>query len=283
MSALKTDTPFHIVVADDLYITGWELLNAAHDVHIIGPFNCRDDLYGAISEADALLICSDTSVDAELIAAAPKLKVIARAGARLDNVDIDEATRCGILVIHVPAAHVTAMVEYTFLLMLALARNFDGPLDKRNLGFQLSGKTLGIVGFGRQGREVATRAQSFGMSVLAYDPYMDLSFARQHSVEIVDLPELLARADLLTLHTAYTQKTHQMLNAEAFAQIKPGSYLLNCIHPNLIDETALLAALDDGTLAGAALDIWDLPAIRNSRMLRQHPFQGLTEGNFLSI
>jgi D-3-phosphoglycerate dehydrogenase len=262
---------YQIVVADDLHVTGWELLKAAPDVDVLGPFGCRDDLHEALGEADALLICSDTSVDSALIAAAPKLKVIARAGARLDNVDIDEATRCGIMVIHVPDSNVTAMVEYTFLLMLALARDFGGsPIDGQ-LGFQLCEKTLGIIGFGRQGREVATRAQAYGMHVLAYDPFIDLSFARQHGVEIVDLPELLSRSDLLTLHTAYTQQTHHMIDAAALAQMKPGSYLLNCIHAGLVDLAALFATLENGKLAGAALDAWDPESTPKSKTLRQHP------------
>jgi len=268
---LKPDPTYQIVVADNLHITGWELLKAATDVDILGPFNCQDDLLDALKEADALLICSDTSVDVELITAAPKLKVIARAGARLDNVDLDEATRRGILSIHVPDANVTAMVEYTFMLMLALARNFKAVDAGDQLGFQLFGKNLGIIGFGHQGREVASRAQAFGMHVMAYDPYIDLSFARQHGVEIVDLPELLARADLVTLHTAYTQQTRQMINAEALAQMKPNGYLINCIHAGLVDETALLSALENGTLAGAALDTWDQQATSNSEALLQHP------------
>ena len=233
---LKPNPTYQIVVADDLHTTGWELLKAAPDIDILGPFKCQDDLLDALEEADALLICSDTSVDAKLIATAPKLKVIARAGARLDNVALDEATRCGIMVIHVPDANVIAMVEYTFLLMLSLARNFRESQTVGELGFQLSGKNLGIIGFGHQGREVAARAQAFGMHVMAYDPFIDLSFARQHGVEIVDLPELLARADLLTLHTAYTQQTHQMIDAEALAQMKPSAYLINCIHAGLVDE-----------------------------------------------
>ena len=268
---LKPNPTYQIVVADDLHNTGWELLKAAADIDILGPFKCQDDLFDALEEADALLICSDTSVDAELIAAAPKLKVIARAGARLDNVDLDEATRRGILVIHVPDANVVAMVEYTFLLMLALARNFKGSQTEGQLGFQLSEKNLGIIGFGHQGREVASRAQAFGMHVLAYDPYIDLSFARQHGVEIVDLPELLARADVVTLHTAYTQQTHQMIDAEALAQMKPTGYLINCIHARLVDENALLRALENGTLAGAALDTWNLQTTTISGALLQHP------------
>lgn len=270
-NAAKPGPIFQIAVAEDLHSTGWELLNAALDIQILGPFECQDDLQDALKETDALLICSDTSVDAELLAAAPRLKVIARAGARLDNVDIDEATRRGILVIHVPDANVIAMVEYTFLLMLALARNL-GRLSQidEEYGFQLSGKNLGIIGFGRQGREVATRAQAFGMHVLGYDPFIDLSFARERGVEIVDLPELLARSDMITLHTAYTQQTHQMINAETLAQIKPGSYLINCIHPGLVEENAMLKALDNGTIAGAALDTWDEQASPSTDKLKKH-------------
>jgi len=201
---------YRVVVADKLHDSGWELLKSAADIDILGPFDCRDELQNALTDADALLICSNTSVDAELLAAAPKLKVIARAGARLDNVDIDDATRRGILVIHVPDANLIAMVEYTFLLMLALARNWGNQPQATDLfGVQLSGKNLGIVGFGRQGRQVAVRAQAFGMHVLAYDPYIDLSFAREREVEIVNLPELMARADFITLHTAYTEQTHR--------------------------------------------------------------------------
>ena len=267
---LKATRPFKIVVANALHAAGWELLQATEDVSLQGPFDCQEDFRAALAQADALLICSDTSVDADLFAAAPQLKVIARAGARLDNVDIDEATRRGILVIHVPEANVIAMVEYTFLLMLALARNFCPAPSANRLGFQLEGKPLGIIGFGRQGRAVATRAQAFGMPVLAYDPYIDLSFGRERGVEIVDFPELLARAEIITLHTAYTQQTRHIIDAEALSQARPGAYLINCVHPGLVDETALLAALENGTLRGAALDTWELQTCSNSRLL-QHP------------
>lgn len=263
---------YQIVVADKLHETGWALLKRAPDMHIIGPIDCQAGLAEVLENADALLICSKAPVDSELLDAAPKLKVIARAGARLDNVDIDEATRRGIQVIHVPDANVTAMVEYTLLLMLMLARNWhQDPQIEVQPGFELHEKSLGIIGFGWQGREVAARAQAFGMRVLAYDPFIDLSVARERSVEIVDLPELLARSDIVTLHTAYTQQTKRMINAEVLAKIKPGSYLVNCIHAGLVDEAALLAAIESGRLAGAALDTWDPQAFPESRALRQHP------------
>ncbi|MFN2236047.1 MAG: NAD(P)-dependent oxidoreductase [Anaerolineales bacterium] len=263
---------YRLVVADGLHSVGWEELHAATDIEVVGPLGCQEEFIGALADADGLLICSETKVDASLLAAAPRLKVVARAGARLDNVDIDQATRRGILVIHVPDANLTAMVEYVFLLMLALARNWGRQAgDEGQFGFQLKQKNLGIIGFGKQGRQVAERAQAFGMHVLAYDPYIDLSFARQRGVEIVDLPELLARADLVTLHTAYTQQTHQLINRETLAQMKPGGYLINCIYPGLMDAGAVLSALENGKLAGVALDNWDIRATPSYQALQDHP------------
>jgi D-3-phosphoglycerate dehydrogenase len=271
---MNINKPFKIVVADPLHHTGLEILKSAKNINLIGPLDCDADLDEVLKDANALLICSGTDVDKELLDAAPQLKVVARAGARLDNVDIDEATRRGILVIHVPDANEVAMVEYNFLLMLMLARNcMEAATDLPNeiSAFQLSEKNLGVIGYGRQGREVALRAQSFGMHVLAYDPYIDLSFARERGVEIVDLPELLARADIVSLHTDYTTTTRHIMNAEAFTTMKSGALLINCIHPELIDTEALLHALDSGKIAGAGLDILDGRTIENCDALLQHP------------
>jgi len=267
---------FRIVVADPLHKAGWEKLDAAPDAAVRGPYDCDDDVQSLLSEADALVICSNTTVDKDLLSAAPNLKVVARAGARLDNVDIDEATRRGIFVIHVPDANVISVVEYAFMLILMMARKFSpGDLgaapEGREAGFQLAGKTLGIIGFGRQGRAVAARAQAFGMHVLAYDPYIDLSFARERGVEIVDRPELLARSNIVTLHTAYTPLTHHIIDNNALALMKPGAYLINCVHSELVDSSALFAALRDGALAGAACDTMDDEAIQNASPLLDHP------------
>ncbi len=272
----KMDKKFQVVVADPLHQTGWDILASADDVEPNGPYDCDADLRPVLADADALLICSDTNVDAALLASAPGLKVVARAGARLDNVDIDEATRRGIFVIHVPEANVLAVVEYTFLLMLEMARHFSRDetgvrCGQGDFGFQLARKNLGIIGFGRQGREVAARGQAFGMHVLAYDPYIDLSFARELGVEIVDFPELLARADIVTLHTAYTPQTHHIMNTKAFEQMKKGTYLVNCVHSSLVDESVLMNALENGIIAGAAFDTWDDVTLSNSSPLFGHP------------
>jgi len=267
---------FRVVVADPLHSTGWEKLKAAEDIIVLGPYDCEDDLRPFLVEADALIICSNTNVSEALLSGAPRLKVVARAGARLDNVDIDEATRRGIFVVHVPDANVVAVVEYTFLLMLALARGFAAGETgihpgEGTLGFELNGKILGIIGFGRQGREVAARARAFGMHVLAYDPYIDLSFARERGVEIVDRPELLSRADIITLHTAYTPQTHHIIDAQSLELMKPGACLLNCLHSELVDLTALRAALDDGRIGGAAFDTLDDEAFLDTSALSYHP------------
>lgn len=265
-----------VVVADPLHQAGWDMLRQAPDINCLGPFECQAELHMELGNAEALLICSDTTVDAALLETAPHLKVVARAGARLDNVDIDEATRRGIFVIHVPDAHVLALVEYTFLQMLALARHIWQGVDgvacgDGDFGFQLAHKTLGIIGFGRHGREVAVRAQAFGMQVLAYDPYVDLSFGRERGVEIVDFPEVLGRADIVTLQTAYTAQTHHMMNAAAFNQMKPGAYLVNCVHAALVDQADLLAAINRSRLAGAAIDTWGGGLQAGAERLATHP------------
>jgi D-3-phosphoglycerate dehydrogenase len=273
----KNRKPFRVVVADPLHSTGWALLKAAPDVIVEGPFDCSADLQTVLLDADALLICSDTKVDTNLLDAAPLLKVIARAGSRLDNVDIDEAARRGIFVIHVPEANLVAVVEYTFLLMLMLARRLSPHSNRRPcgdgvFGFELAHKTLGIIGFGHQGREVAARAQAFGMHVLAYDPYVDLSFAREQRVEIVGLSELLARGDIISLHTDYTPQTHHIIDADAFSKMKPGVYLINSLHADLVDRVALMAALENGALGGVALDRWETGALED-----ESPFTNQTK------
>jgi D-3-phosphoglycerate dehydrogenase len=257
------DPAFHIEVSDHLHSDGWRVLHATPGVTTSGPYTTRQEVLQAVVDADALIVRSTTQVDAELMQTAARLKVIARAGAQLNNVDLDTATRLGIMVINAPAANVTAVAEHTFAMLLALARQI--PLSTQavqrgkwprhqTLGFQLSGKLLGIVGFGRLGREVALRAQAFGMKVLAYDPYVDLASAHAQGIEIVNLSELLQRADIVSLHTAYTPQTHHMMDDGAFMQMKPGAIFVNVTHAGLVDENALIKAIEDGRLGGAAID-----------------------------
>ncbi|MCB9136339.1 MAG: phosphoglycerate dehydrogenase [Anaerolineales bacterium] len=262
----------HLLISDHLPPAGWAFLRADPTLTLSGPFTSRTQILAALPTADALLIRSTTLVDEALLRAAPRLKVIARAGARLDNVDLDTATRRGILVLNAPEAHLIAVAEHTFALLLALVRHIPqghnavhaGRWPRHDiLGFQLHGKTMGILGFGRLGKEIAARARAFGMNLLAYDPNADLSFARERSVEITGFPELLARADILVLATApdatrfSATPAEPLLSATTLQQIKPGAILVNAAHAGLVDEEALLHALDAGTLAGAALDVFD--------------------------
>ena len=217
--------------------------------------------------ASALIVRSSTQVDAELLSQVPNFKVIARAGAQLDNIDINLATHLGIMVIHAPDANVVAVVEHTFAMLLALARQLS-EADRRvrqgqwprhsMLGFQLYEKTLGIVGFDRQGQEVARRAHAFGMKILVYDPYKDLMYARAQDVEMVDFNELLARTDILSLHTSHTPQSHHIINEATLSKMKPGSFLVNVSHPGLVDEFALVEALRNGQLGGAAIDTFSV-------------------------
>lgn len=270
----------NIIVSDHLHAAGWEILHKDPAVTVQGPFAGRDEVLAHLAGADALIVRSSTVVDLPLLEAAPNLKVVARAGARLDNVDIEVATRRGIMVNHVPDASLIAMAEHTFAMLLALARAIPtgynavraGQWPRHTmLGFELHGKQLGIIGLGNLGRAVAARAQAFGMSVLAYDPNIDFAFARQQGFEIVDLDELLARADIVTVHLACIPQTECMLDAEAFARMKTGSYLVNCTHAELVDEGALLAALESGRLAGAALDTFSQEPPPAGHPLVEHP------------
>ncbi len=257
------DAPFHILVSDHLSPTGWDILRASKDVTTAGPLPDRKEVLAQVPGAHALLLRSQTQADAELIAHAQQLCVIARAGAQLENVDIDAATQRGIMVINVPDANVIAVAEHTMALLLALARQIPrghaslraGRWERHEiLGFQLRGKTIGVIGYGRHGHEVASHAQSFGMEVLAYDPYTDIAHARTHGVSIVPLQELLARADVISLHTSLTGETRNFLNSDTFSQMKTGVRIINCARAELIDEQALLYALNTDKVAGAALD-----------------------------
>ena len=271
---------WRILIADHLPEAGWEVLRAEPGIEAIGPIADRATLLAALPEADALILRAATQVDAELLDAAPRLRVIGRAGASLDGIDLDACTERGILVQSVPYANVDAVAELTFGLLLAAARGIPqgyaalrrGEFPRHTmLGFQLHGKQLGLIGFGRLGRAVAERARAFGMPVLVYDPYVDLSFAQEQGVEVLGLGELLNRADVLSLNTVLTEQTHHMIDGEALARMKPGATLVNCTHAGLIDEVALLAALDSGRLAWAALDTLQQEPPAPDHPLLAHP------------
>lgn len=225
----------------------------------------RSRLLELLSDAEGLVVRSGTRVDRELMDAAPQLRVVGRAGVGVDNIDLDEATRRGILVANAPLANSVSAAEHAFGLMLAQARNIAqadatiraGRWDRAAFrGVELHGKVLGLVGLGRIGALVAQRALAFGMSVLAYDPYITADQARQAGGELRDLDSLLADSDFISLHLPRTPETENLLDAVAFSKVKPGVRIVNASRGGIIDEEALAAAIRSGRVAGAALDVF---------------------------
>jgi D-3-phosphoglycerate dehydrogenase len=279
-------TVYHILITDDLSPQALERLEAAGDadfevVRRPSPAELRE----IVPSHDAIIIRSSVQVDADLLAAASQLKVIGRAGMGLDNVDIDAASLRGVIVMNTPGANTVATAEHAVALLLALCRHVpQADVSMRGgewarsqfTGVQLYRKTLGIVGLGRIGAQVARRTQAFGMRVVAFDPYISDDVARELKVTLVDLDELLARSDFITLHTALTPETQGIINAMTIARTKPGVRLVNCARGGLIDDVALVDALHSGHIAGAALDVFADEPLPSDSPLRDLPNVVLT-------
>ena len=236
------------------------------------------DLKAELADADALVVRSAVQVDAALLEHAPKLRVIGRAGVGVDNIDTDAATRQGIVVMNTPGANAVAVAELTLGLMIAMGRKITqangtmhaGKWDKKSLqGTELRGKTLGIVGLGRIGLEVARRARAFGMTLIGYDPFVAPVIARENEVTLVPIDEIFKESDYLTLHVGLTSQTEGLINAQSIAIMKPGIRIINCARGELIVEEALAEALASGKIAGAALDVF------HQEPLKQSPFFAL--------
>jgi len=256
----------HIVIADSLPSSAAELLRAAGWSVDAKSGRSTDILARDLTDADALIVRSATQVTADLIAAAPKLRVIARAGTGVDNVDVPAATARGILVMNAAGANSVSVAELAVGFLVALARAIpaadasmkQGIWDKKRfMGSELRGKVLGVVGFGRIGREVAARARAFGMEILAYDPFLASRAADAAGVPLVTLDDLLARADFLTLHVPALPETRHLINAERLGRMKKGVRIVNTARGELIDDAALAAAIASGHVAGAAIDVFD--------------------------
>src|ERR1700745_2515430 len=219
------------------------------------------DLAAAVPVFAALIVRSQTKVTAKILDAAKKLRVVGRAGVGVDNVDVETATRRGVVVLNAPGANTISTAEHAFSLLLSLARNIaradatikGGAWDRKNLeGVELYNKSLGIIGMGRIGSELSRRAIAFGMRVLAFDPYLAATRARTLQVAVIDeLDDLLREADFITLHTPLTPETHHLINAERLAKMKRGVRIINCARGGLIDEAALAQCLTSGHVAGA--------------------------------
>jgi D-3-phosphoglycerate dehydrogenase len=234
----------------------------------------------ALGDVDALIVRGRTKVTAEVILSGlPRLKVIGRAGIGVDNIDLDAAGSHGIVVVNAPEATTVSVAEHTLALILALSRHIPaattsmrrGEWTKDELrGTELMGKTLGIIGLGRNGTALAQRASGLGMQIIAFDPWVSDEEMRALGVEAVTFQALLARGDFISLHVPLTEETHGMINAEALAAVKPEARLINTARGAVVDESALLSALESGQLAGAALDVFaQEPPGRNP--LLEHP------------
>ncbi len=262
-------TNYRILAADGVSPKGIAVLseNPQFQVESSAKGLSEEELIARIGDLDALVIRSATKVTAKALAAATRLKVIGRAGVGVDNVNVEAATERGIVVMNTPGGNTISTAEQTFSLLLSLARKIPqahasmvaGKWDKKSFeGTELNGKTLGIIGMGRIGGEVARRAIAFGMDVIAYDPYLVQSRARSLQVELADrLDTLLERADFITVHMHMTPETKGILNATTLAKCKKGVRIINCARGGLVDEAALLEALKSGQVGGAALDVFE--------------------------
>src|SRR5262245_6071374 len=257
---------YKILITDELSPQGLTYLTEAEDISFDIVKNLTsEELAARIGEYEGLIVRSSVKVTEAVLAAAPRLKVIGRAGVGVDNIDVAAASVRGIIVMNTPGANTIATVEHTVALLLALCRHIpqaysrlkQGVWDRKNfLGMQLHRKTLGIIGMGRIGSMVAKRCQAFEMEVLTYDPYLTDEVALDLKVKPVDLPELFAKSDFIALHAALTDNTEKIINAKAIAQMKEGVRLINTARGGLIDEEALIAGLCSGKIAAAALDVF---------------------------
>jgi D-3-phosphoglycerate dehydrogenase len=244
--------------------TGWNIVQTT-----------KETLVGELADADALIVRSATRVTPELLAKAPRLRTVGRAGVGVDNIALDEATKRGVLVMSTPGGSSVSVAEHTFALLLALVRQvpkFDAALregrwEKSSSGAEVRGKTIGLIGLGRIGSEVASRAAAFDMRVIAYDPYISEAMAKEYAVELVPLANLFAQSDFISLHTAVSPQTQNMINATALAQMKKGVRIVNAARGELINEADLAAALKSGQAGGAALDVFAEEPPKNSPLI----------------
>ncbi|MDD5155353.1 MAG: phosphoglycerate dehydrogenase [Candidatus Omnitrophica bacterium] len=268
-----------ILVSDPLSEEGLKILKDVKELQVDVKTELKPEaLKEAIKDYDALIVRSATKVTKDIIAAAVNLKAIGRAGVGLDNVDLEAATQKGIIVMNTPTGNTISTAEHTMSMILALSRNIPQANTstkkgewKRSkfMGVEIYDKVLGIVGLGKIGSELARRALSFGMKVLAYDPFLSRKAAESMGIEIVELKELLERSDYISVHTPLTEETRHMISDAQFGLMKKGVRVINCARGGIIDETALIKAIKDGKVAGAAMDVFEKePVSPESELLK---------------
>ncbi|GAI00032.1 unnamed protein product, partial [marine sediment metagenome] len=253
-----------VLIADPISEEGIDILRSYAEVDIKTGLK-PEEIISTIGDYEALVVRSQTKVSAEVIEAGKKLRVIARAGVGIDNIDVEEATRRGILVVNAPNANTISAAEHAIALMFALARHIpqanavlkSGVWQRgKFMGIEVRGKTLGIIGLGRVGSAVAKRAQGLEMKVIAHDPYITADYARNLQVELVSLERLLKESDFITIHSALTPSTKGLIGAKELALVKPTVRIINCARGGLIDEEALAKAVREKRVAGAAIDVF---------------------------
>jgi D-3-phosphoglycerate dehydrogenase / 2-oxoglutarate reductase len=258
---------FRVLVTDTIAEVGLDVFRRESDVELVYRAGLAgQELLDEVAQSDALITRSGTAVTRELVAAGDRLRVVGRAGVGLDNVDVDAATERGILVINAPTANIISATEHTMALLLSACRNLpaaDASVKRgewtrsKFMGLELNGKTLGIVGLGRIGSGIALRLRAFGMRVLAYDPYIAKGAADRVNAEMVSLDRLLRESDVITVHTPLTDETKGMIGATEIAKMKNGVVLVNCARGGIYVEDDLVAALESGKVATAAIDVFE--------------------------
>lgn len=255
-----------VVIADKLGDAGIALLASSPEIHVVNlAGKSREELEAALTTAEALIVRSETKVTAEMIAKAPNLKVVARAGIGVDTIDVAAATKRGIAVMNAPGANTVSAAEHAIGLLLSLLRHIpeaaetmkQGGWDRKRFeGSELRGKTLGVVGLGRIGGYVAQVAHAFGMTIIAYDPFVAPQRAVELQARLLPIEQLLQEADIITLHVALTDETRHLLNAQRIKLMKPTAFLVNTARGELVDEQALVAAVKEKRIGGAAIDVF---------------------------
>ncbi|MEY3837779.1 MAG: hypothetical protein RL304_761, partial [Verrucomicrobiota bacterium] len=270
-----------VLVADKISPTGVALLKSQPGYEVIEAYGSTPEkILTLVGDVHAILVRSETQITKEVLAAAHRLVCVGRAGVGVDNIDVDAATERGVIVMNTPSGNTIATAELTFTHLLSLARPVpeavqsmrEGKWDRKTLsGTELFGKTLGVLGLGRIGAEVAKRALAFGMKVAAYDPYLTEARAKSLGVIMATLDEVFVTADYITVHMPLTEQTEGMVNAAAFAKMKKGVKIVNCARGGIVDEAALAAALASGQCGGCGFDVFVEEPLAKDHPLRSLP------------
>ena len=273
---------YRVLLLDGIDPAGIDIVRATNVIEpIVHDKISRDRLLGITGDVDGLIVRSGTAVDRELIESAKRLRVIGRAGVGVDNVDLDAATECGVLVMNSPGGSTTTTAEHTIAMLFALARNIPQAYKtlqnhkwekNRFKGIELAGKTLGVIGLGRIGSEVARKCQAMGMNVVAYDPYINPDAHLSSGLELVDLRRIFEQADFITVHVPLSETTRNLINKQTMAQMKDGVRILNCARGGIVNEHDLLEALKNGKVAGAAFDVFETEPNTESPLLELENF-----------